>query len=302
MFDNISCDRSLVVMGYSGSDDFDIVPTLKVIKGLRNLIWINHVNDDKGKEVIHEIDESTRLKEDPLVSDPMQHDLKEGKTETKMNKNMDDAFARAQRKLNNFLTSGLDNLVLEKGMKNKEKERTEIEATKINKMLIEIYRNQNAKQVYRVDVNTTRMVEELGNINRYADIKNNPMTPQQWLEKVVPEPSKFVQHVIPFELYMELNMIKDATRCCKEMLAISKQLKEEKWREEALNNMGVIFFKRATTHELRWQEGDYHYQETEPLLEEALKKFKEALDIAERIEDFQNKVSFLNNIGGIFQY
>jgi len=44
LFDNISNGRSLVVMGYSGSDDFDIVPTLKALKNLKNIIWISHVN------------------------------------------------------------------------------------------------------------------------------------------------------------------------------------------------------------------------------------------------------------------
>ncbi|MFX0148878.1 MAG: tetratricopeptide repeat protein [Candidatus Hodarchaeota archaeon] len=52
LFKNISSDRSLVVMGYSGSDDFDIVPTLKNLKDLTNIFWFNHKNDDDGREKI----------------------------------------------------------------------------------------------------------------------------------------------------------------------------------------------------------------------------------------------------------
>ncbi|MBY9008894.1 MAG: hypothetical protein KGD74_03400 [Candidatus Lokiarchaeota archaeon] len=56
LFDNISNNRTLVVMGYSGSDDFDIVPTLRVLEHIQDLIWINYVPDDGGKELIYEIE------------------------------------------------------------------------------------------------------------------------------------------------------------------------------------------------------------------------------------------------------
>jgi tetratricopeptide (TPR) repeat protein len=42
LFDCIGQDRTLVVMGYSGGDDFDIVPMLGRIPGLQRLIWISH--------------------------------------------------------------------------------------------------------------------------------------------------------------------------------------------------------------------------------------------------------------------
>ncbi len=60
LFENITKDRSLVVIGYSGSDDFDIVPTLKELKQLKNVIWINYsYNIELGKEEIYEINEYT---------------------------------------------------------------------------------------------------------------------------------------------------------------------------------------------------------------------------------------------------
>ena len=39
LFDNISNNRSLVIMGYSGSDDFDIVPTLKRLKNIYHYFY-----------------------------------------------------------------------------------------------------------------------------------------------------------------------------------------------------------------------------------------------------------------------
>lgn len=50
LFHNISNERSLIVIGYSGSDDFDIIPTLRVLKNVHTFIWINH--KDEGSDSI----------------------------------------------------------------------------------------------------------------------------------------------------------------------------------------------------------------------------------------------------------
>jgi len=42
--ENLLKNRTLVVMGYSGSDDFDIIPTLESVKGIDEIIWIDHDN------------------------------------------------------------------------------------------------------------------------------------------------------------------------------------------------------------------------------------------------------------------
>ncbi len=36
-------DKTLIVMGYSGSDDFDISPFLNKVKGIKRLVWIDHI-------------------------------------------------------------------------------------------------------------------------------------------------------------------------------------------------------------------------------------------------------------------
>ncbi|KKN61667.1 hypothetical protein LCGC14_0519420 [marine sediment metagenome] len=57
LFDNISKGRTLIVMGYSGSDDFDVVPTLKVLHELKSVIWIDHTNSADSK--IYEVESSS---------------------------------------------------------------------------------------------------------------------------------------------------------------------------------------------------------------------------------------------------
>ena len=59
VFENISKNRSFIIMGYSGSDDFDVVPTLKALKNIKNVIWINYMKDDGNKAHIFEINEET---------------------------------------------------------------------------------------------------------------------------------------------------------------------------------------------------------------------------------------------------
>lgn len=59
LIENITNDRSLIIIGYSGSDDFDVVPTLKVLKNLREVFWIDFKADDGGYEQVYEIDKSS---------------------------------------------------------------------------------------------------------------------------------------------------------------------------------------------------------------------------------------------------
>ncbi len=48
VINNITNDKTLVVLGYSGSDDFDIGPTLNELNKLKAIIWVNHVNDSES--------------------------------------------------------------------------------------------------------------------------------------------------------------------------------------------------------------------------------------------------------------
>jgi tetratricopeptide (TPR) repeat protein len=50
LIDNITEGRDLVVMGYSGSDDFDISPLLKELTTVKRIIWIDHNSDSDMEE------------------------------------------------------------------------------------------------------------------------------------------------------------------------------------------------------------------------------------------------------------
>jgi len=183
LFENISSGRSLVVMGYSGSDDFDIVPTLMVLKNLKNIVWINYIQDDGGIEKIYEINNSTL-------------------------------------------------------------EETE-NSDKINQILSNIYRMHNADHVYRVNVNTTRLIEELIDIKPNLSSNNFSISPMSWLKNTINPPDEFIEYYIPYQIYNDFNIIDDAMNCSKIILEIAEQKSDKEWKSIALNNIGSLLYAKA---------------------------------------------------------
>jgi len=53
-FNNLLKNRTLIVLGYSGSDDFDIIPTLLSIKDIKEIIWISH--SDQKDPFVYKLD------------------------------------------------------------------------------------------------------------------------------------------------------------------------------------------------------------------------------------------------------
>ncbi len=58
---NLMRDRTLIVLGYSGSDDFDISPTLLELPELNRIIWISHSTSDTPS--IHLINQDVHLED-----------------------------------------------------------------------------------------------------------------------------------------------------------------------------------------------------------------------------------------------
>ncbi|MHA1820719.1 MAG: tetratricopeptide repeat protein [Promethearchaeota archaeon] len=50
LFKNISKNKTLIILGYSGGDDFDIMPALRIMRGLRQIIWVEHIQNKNNKE------------------------------------------------------------------------------------------------------------------------------------------------------------------------------------------------------------------------------------------------------------
>ncbi|MBN1801317.1 MAG: tetratricopeptide repeat protein [Candidatus Lokiarchaeota archaeon] len=66
LFVNISKNRSLIIMGYSGSDDFDILPALYDLKDIENIVWINHTTERSDNFSLIEVSLEKMLQTDKL--------------------------------------------------------------------------------------------------------------------------------------------------------------------------------------------------------------------------------------------
>jgi tetratricopeptide (TPR) repeat protein len=70
LFENISKGRTLVIMGYSGSDDFDVVPTLKILPEMKSVIWVDHTSSHEPKIFeIERSDNQSKKKVDQILAE-----------------------------------------------------------------------------------------------------------------------------------------------------------------------------------------------------------------------------------------
>lgn len=253
LFDNVSNGRSLVVMGYSGSDDFDVVPTLKVLKNLRKVIWINFVKNNDGKEKIYEIDDNK--------------------------------------------TEKLD---------------------KVNQILIDIKRKNNAEQIYRVDVNTSKLIIKLLGIPPEISSNNFSVNQVDWLSNNITSPNELMKYDVVQKIYRDFDMYDDVLRCLEKIIKIANMSKNHSWKAKAFNRIGEIYRKqRKYTEALRFlnealninkESGDlveksFSLQYIGTILkyqgrfQEALKYFKDSLQIDKKLGDLDGQAASLNYIG-----
>lgn len=214
LFDNISQGRTLVVMGYSGSDDFDIVPTLKILKNLESLVWINYVYDDNGKEQLYEVNKAT-------IQNPVDND-------------------------------------------------------KVHRILTEIYLMRNIEHIYRVNVNTSRIIKEII-ASKYAGM-GEPfgIEPSEWLRENIPTPTELDKLSIPSSIYLNFGKYEDVIRLALKGLNIARKKENKANVSHFLNLLGLA----------------YHQQSKN---EEALRYFEEAYQIDKELGLLSNKViGFLN--------
>lgn len=68
-FNSLLKNRTLVVMGYSGNDDFDIIPSLLSIKDINEIIWISHSDNTKPNVYVVDLKNNTDQleKEDKII-------------------------------------------------------------------------------------------------------------------------------------------------------------------------------------------------------------------------------------------
>ncbi len=259
LFDNITDKRSLIVLGYSGSDDFDIVPTLKVLKNLKNIIWLNFVKNDEGIARAYELN--------PISG----------------------------QNFNNF--------------------------DKIDRILLEIKQMKYVEHVYRIDVNTSRMIKELMDFTPEISPDRWNLNPSDWLLENIKTPDKKMKLGIAHSIYFELNMYDDAMRILKEFIQEAEASNDSLALARGYSRIGRIYRDRGNI-----QEAFVWFMKAVPIarplgdvllkvrifynlglilkrrgnFEEAMKLYKEALDDAVKYDKREAKATLINGIAAIY--
>ena len=324
-FENVINGRTLIIMGYSGSDDFDIVPSLKLLMSMTktfNIVWIDH-NQNESLTSIEEITEETEILENDRIGqillDLSPH--KEGKKgEPKSTKKNGD---EAKKEPADRLFSSL--LHPEKNEWKKSHHKSH-EMQPMGLALQEIFRSNKEKEgkIIRIKGSTLDVLTEMFNIKKKILVTNAKpfeIKLSDWLKLHISQSNTFLEYYIPNKIYEYLSMVEDSERCINEILSIAQRTGDKTWESTALNNLGTIFYGRGKLDEgiecvkkamvidekfgyydtngtylnnlgmMLNEKGDY---------KQALKFYKEALEIAEEAEDLSRKATRLNNISGIF--
>jgi len=287
-------NRSLVVMGYSGSDDFDIVPTLKILN-IPSIIWINHSKDiEIGNEVMQEIDVNASQALDELDKKLMQ--MKNADHVYRVDVNTT-GMVKQLLKFEPKLSSKDFAIKSSDWLKNK----LEV-PSKIIKYYIP-YRIYDDFDMYddafRCSEKILQLAEKLKDKFWEATALNN-IASIHYAQGNYPEALRRYEEALQIDEQLgdlsgkatRLNNIgmihgaqgnyPEALKRYEEALQIFEQLGDLRGKATLLNNIGEIYRSQ----------GNYP---------EALKRYEEALQIDEQLGDLSGKVNLLNNIGLIYE-
>lgn len=178
-------DRSLVVMGYSGSDQFDIIPALQKYLKIKEIIWINHVTKNNRPTVLR----------------------------MKLNRTITNIFPRRIRKTENEST--LENLLLEIARKWRSggKKRDKIKIYIINVNTHAFIQNFLFKQLLEIEPTINHNVED----------SNTPEF-SEWLREYGPRSSKNRRYEFAFRLYEALGQLDESLRLAEKLQYIHKKI------------------------------------------------------------------------------
>jgi len=219
LFDKISVNRSLIIIGYSGSDDFDIVPTLYALENLKNVYWIYFVPEDGGSEEVIEV-------------------------------------------LSDIEISSVDEKTLQ--------------------ILKNLRTNVNVDHVYLVKTNTSRLIEDLINIDMNIKRTSFSLDPLIWLTESFNMPKLHLKYYIASNIYFDFGVYEDSLRCAQTGLKIVNKEDDLYWQSRLLERIGHI--NRV--------QGEYS---------QAVKNFKKALKISKKLENREGISQNLTNIGKMYE-
>ena len=265
---NLMNKRSLVVLGYSGSDDFDIGPTLRELPYLNRIIWIEHAQNSHPEILkIREIED--------LISQGEKSSLEQMLTDISSTGDFEVILIRTNT--SKFIQTYLWNIFLpylpinEVNLVELEKE-----IPKFSEWIKPIYEDIPKIEKYKFVCQLFYYLKEIEAASRCSEkgILN--------AEEVNDLSSKSY-------FFNFLGMIKqikgnytNALQYYENALQIDESLNDIAGKSTDLNNIGAIYLTL----------GKY---------DEALENYRQSLEIVERLGDQASKISCLNNIGRVHE-
>ncbi|MFX0041990.1 MAG: tetratricopeptide repeat protein [Candidatus Hodarchaeota archaeon] len=304
---NLMNDRTLVVMGYSGSDDFDIGPTLRELPFLNRIIWIEHYQGN-GFEI-------SKIRPDEIsksqLGSSQLHDLLRDISSTG---NFEVILIRANTQ--NFIKENLWEIFLPYTPINRvDLDKTEKNVPKFSEWIKSLFQDISLVKKYRLatqlfyslkDIEATKRCSEKG--LSFSDETNNLASKSYFLN--------FLGMISQITGNYD-----NAIKCYEEALQIDEILKDDSSKSTDLNNIGSVYltlgkYDEAIENysgalEIANNLGDLSGKATcknnigrvleiRGELDPALENYKEALAIYEELGNLNNKAAMLNNIGMIY--
>ncbi|MHA2287615.1 MAG: tetratricopeptide repeat protein, partial [Promethearchaeota archaeon] len=336
--EKMSSERTLIVMGYSGKNDYDLIPTLKVMDDLKNLIWINHISKSITKDELYEVGKPKASELSGMDSlDQRLSEIKrlnEAVNVYRLNINTP-KFLEYLLKNKEELSEEKFSIDLMKWLKSNVKEPSEIIKLYIsNKIYFETKNYTDSlrclERIFRLgeDSGDNRWIAislmEMGIIN-YA--QTNYKDAIEWLRKSLQVQLKikvFPQRVSIFKFlglsYQAQQNYVEAIRNFEHALKENEKIKDFNEKSDILKNLGISYQHQEDYETaLKYLESAIKINEryenlaqkannyklkgkiyySQKQYEAALSNFKQALEINEKLENFKDKAEILNFIGRI---
>ncbi|MFX0071573.1 MAG: tetratricopeptide repeat protein, partial [Candidatus Hermodarchaeota archaeon] len=265
---NLMKDRTLVVMGYSGSDDFDIGPTLREMPFLNRLIWIEHWMEPQTT----------------IINLSKNEKLSPQESSSHLGKLLQDIFTRSEFEViliktntNDFIQKNLWNIffpylpLTEINLFDSEKQVPEfsewIKPIYSEMSMIQKYKFASQLFYYLKDLDATKRCSEKG-INKAEETND------------ISSKSYFLNMLGMIELIK--GDYKSALQRYEHAFQIDDSLNDNAGLATDLNNLGSTYLTL----------GEY---------DEALERFNQALEIVSQMEDLASEVTCKNNIGRVYE-
>lgn len=265
---NLMNNRTLVVMGYSGSDDFDIGPALKEMPFLNRLIWIEHSKDSKTE----------------IINISKKKDVFSQENSSKLDKLLDYIYTKhnfevilIKTNTNDFVQKRLWNIFLpflplnEINLFDSEKE-----IPKFSEWIHTIFKDTPITQKYKFvsqifyylkDLESTKRSSEKGLV--IAEEENDISSKSFFLNMLG-------------MTYQITGAYNEALMNYKRALLIDESLNDIAGKATDLNNIGSIYLTI----------GEY---------DPALEMYVQALEVVESLGDLSSEISCKNNIGRVYE-